>query len=127
MHLIYPHIKPFKVQLEISLKSICKVIFFAPFQYISSVLSNLVHTNLHTQLSTSRGLPEGLFSAATPRVILVMMKYMGHSWNILTQNTRILFIMYWVLSWVKKGVTRDETFPASPCAPLTPPFSTVVI
>ena len=59
------------MQLEISLKSICKIIFFTPFQYISSTLSNLVHTGLHTQQSTFRSLAEGLFSAATPCVILV--------------------------------------------------------
>ena len=59
------------MQLEISLKSICKIIFFTPFQYISSTLSNLVHTGLHTQQSTFRSLAERLFSAATPRVILV--------------------------------------------------------
>ena len=55
-------------QFEIDLQG---NIFFTPFQYISSTLSNLVHTGLHTQQSTFRSLAEGLFSAATPRVILV--------------------------------------------------------
>jgi len=56
-------------QFEIDLQG---NIFFTPFQYISSTLSNLVHTGLHTQQSTFRSLAEGLFSAATPRVILVI-------------------------------------------------------
>jgi len=55
-------------QFEIDLQG---NIFFTPFQYISSTLSNLVHTGLHTQQSTFRSLAEGLFSAATPCVILV--------------------------------------------------------
>ena len=57
-------------QFEIDLQG---NIFFTPFQYISSTLSNLVHTGLHTQQSTFRSLAEGLFSAATPRVILVVL------------------------------------------------------
>ena len=75
MHLIfnlYPRIKPSKCsynQFEIDLQG---NIFFTPFQYISSTLSNLVHTGLHTQQSTFRSLAEGLFSAATPHVILVI-------------------------------------------------------